>query len=186
MPGTKKAAARTAESYAHPEARALLRPDVGTQSQFRKTKLPARYRYDSSLSPALDWDGGAPRREEAEAKLAALRDRIGKISALLDSGGGDLADARAELTAARGEAEALAALSRPFLDWAGKAERLSFDVPTRSNPSIRRGRSTRSCRPSTAGWSRASAKPCGSIPAPGRRPSARASKRGAGRAPPRR
>ncbi len=130
MPGTKKAAARTAESYAHPEARALLRPDVGTQSQFRKTKPPARYRYDSSLSPALDWDGGNPRREEAEAKLAALRDRIDTISALLESSDGDLAGARAELAAARGEAEALAALSEPFLDWAGKAERLSFDVPT--------------------------------------------------------
>ena len=179
MLGTKKAAARTAESYAHPEARALLRPDVGTQSQFRKTKPPARYRYDSSLSPALDWDGGNPRREEAEAKLAALRDRIGKISALLESSDGDLA-------AARGEAEALAALSEPFLDWAGKAERLSFDVPTRSIPSTRRGRSTRSSRPSTAGWSSASAKPCGPVPAPGRRPSACASKRGAGRAPLRR
>ena len=39
--------------YRHSE-RALARPDVGTQSQFRDRKPPATYRYDSSLSPVLD------------------------------------------------------------------------------------------------------------------------------------
>ena len=37
--------------------------------------------------------------------------------------GGRLAEAKAA-------AEKLKALGKPFLDWAGKAERLSFDVPT--------------------------------------------------------
>lgn len=32
------AKAKRAESYAHPEAQSLLRPDVGTQAQFRKKK----------------------------------------------------------------------------------------------------------------------------------------------------
>jgi adenine-specific DNA-methyltransferase len=43
-----------AESYKHPDAKSLMRPDVGTQAQFKKKKPPKTYRYDSSLSPALD------------------------------------------------------------------------------------------------------------------------------------
>jgi adenine-specific DNA-methyltransferase len=44
-------------TYDHPESELLLRPEVGTQAQFRKKKAPVTYRYDSSLSPALEWDG---------------------------------------------------------------------------------------------------------------------------------
>ena len=125
-----------AEGYRHPEASALLRPDVGTQAQFRKKKKPATYRYDSSLSPALDWDGQNPARERAEAKIAALQECIARLAASIgeeDAGGiadGDLAVARKELAAARAEVDELQALSKPFLNWAGKAERLSFEVPT--------------------------------------------------------
>ncbi len=66
MPAKKKRTSRagqgrSAGSYAHPEASALLRPDVGMQAQFRKKKPPATYGYDSSLSPALDWAGKAER-----------------------------------------------------------------------------------------------------------------------------
>ena len=127
---------RRAEGYRHPEASALLRPDVGTQAQFRKKKKPATWRYDSSLSPALDWDGQNPARERAEAKIAALQECIARLAAGVgegDAGGiadGDLAVLRNELAAARAEVDALQALSRPFLNWAGKAERLSFEVPT--------------------------------------------------------
>ena len=71
-PMDRKDKGRRAEGYRHPEASALLRPDVGTQAQFRKKKKPATYRYDSSLSPALDWDGQNPAREQAEAKIARV------------------------------------------------------------------------------------------------------------------
>ena len=127
---------RRAEGYKHPEASALLRPDVGTQAQFRKKKQPVTYRYDASLSPALDWDGQNPAREQAEAKIAALQDRIARLAAIVEQGNDeglserDLTIARDELAAAREDAAGLKALSEPFLDWAGKAERLSFDVPT--------------------------------------------------------
>ena len=127
---------RRAEGYRHPEASALLRPDVGTQAQFRKKKKPATWRYDSSLSPALDWDGQNPARERAEAKIAALQECIARLAAGVgegDAGGiadGDLAVLRNELAAARADIDELQALSRPFLNWAGKAERLSFEVPT--------------------------------------------------------
>ena len=129
---------RSTKSYAYPEASALLRPDVGTQAQFRKKKPPATYRYDSSLSPALDWDQQNPAREQAEAKLAALTDRIEQISAIVASDDGrgdgippgDLSEIRKELAAAREDVAGLEALSEPFLNWAGKAERVSFNVPT--------------------------------------------------------
>lgn len=88
-----------------------MRPDVGTQAQFRKKKAPATYRYDSSLSPALDWDSQNPAREQGEALIAQIRNAT-------------------TLEEAKAAADKLAALGRPFLDWTGKAERLSFDVPT--------------------------------------------------------
>src|SRR4029453_10036775 len=56
---------RKAETSRH-EEEALLRPDVDTQAQFRKKKPPKIYRYDSSRSPALDWDGGNWAREYGE------------------------------------------------------------------------------------------------------------------------
>jgi adenine-specific DNA-methyltransferase len=99
-----------AKSYTHPEATSLLRPDVGVQKQFRKKKPPKTYRYDPSLSPALVWDE-QPAREQGEAL-------IGRI---LEAG---------SLEEAKAAAAELRAMSRPFLDWAGKAERQAFEVPT--------------------------------------------------------
>jgi hypothetical protein len=60
-----------AESYTHPEATSALRPDVGVQAQFRKKKPPRTYRYDSSLSPSLEWDE-QPAREQGEALIAGI------------------------------------------------------------------------------------------------------------------
>jgi adenine-specific DNA-methyltransferase len=53
----KNSNGNAAKSYKHPEAESLMRPDVGTQAQFKKRKEPKKYRYDSSLSPALEYDG---------------------------------------------------------------------------------------------------------------------------------
>jgi adenine-specific DNA-methyltransferase len=51
-----KSAAKSNQTapYKYPEAKSLMRPEVGTQAQFKKKKPPKAYRYDSSLSPALD------------------------------------------------------------------------------------------------------------------------------------
>jgi hypothetical protein len=97
--------------YKHPEASSLLRPEVGTQPQFRRKKPPVTYRYDSSLSPALDWDGQNSTREQGEALIREI----------LETG---------SLEAAKAAASKLKAISKPLLNWAGKAERLSFTVPT--------------------------------------------------------
>src|SRR5437870_3077580 len=101
---------KRAEAYQHDE-KASLRPEVGTQAQFKKKLPPKTYRYDSSLSPALDWDGQNPAREQGEALLRqALEAKT--------------------LEEAKAAASKLKAMSKPFLNWAGKAERLSFEVPT--------------------------------------------------------
>jgi len=123
--GRPPAEPQQAESYRHPTAESLLRPDVGTQPQFRKKKPPVTYRYDSSLSPALDWDGQNPAREQGEALIA----EIAAQTAALKTAKTD-AERQAALAAIEAAAQTLRSLSKPFLNWAGKAERLSFDVPT--------------------------------------------------------
>jgi adenine-specific DNA-methyltransferase len=102
-----------AKSYDFPgeDEKALMRPDIGTQAQFKKKKEPRKYRYDSSLSPSLDWDGQNPAREQGEALIKEILDAQ-------------------SIEQAKAAADKLRRISKPFLNWAGKAERLSFDVPT--------------------------------------------------------
>jgi adenine-specific DNA-methyltransferase len=134
---TKKNAKRAGvkappETYRHPEASSLLRPDVGTQAQFKKKKPPITYRYDSSLSPVLEWDGQNSARERGEELIARIM-----TAGINETKLGELENPEAHIEALEAEIEKtkaagreLQALSRPFLNWAGKAERLSFEVPT--------------------------------------------------------
>src|SRR4030042_4770522 len=70
------------ETYRHPTAESLMRPEVGTQAQFRKKKPPVTYRYDSSLSPVLEWDGQNPAREQGEALIVKLYDVTASLAEL--------------------------------------------------------------------------------------------------------
>jgi adenine-specific DNA-methyltransferase len=63
-----------ADSYRHPEAESPARPEAGTQAQFKKKKAPARYRYDSSLSPVMEWDGQNSARELGEWLLSLIEE----------------------------------------------------------------------------------------------------------------
>jgi adenine-specific DNA-methyltransferase len=126
----KPPAAKREADYRHPEAETPLRPDVGTQAQFRKKKPPVTYRYDSSLSPALDWDGQNPARERGEA---AIREILDIDTAAIDAAATPdevKKAARAVVANAKAAAGKLKRLGKAFLNWTGKAERLSFDVPT--------------------------------------------------------
>ncbi len=131
---TQAAALQEAQAYRHPEAESPLRPDVGTQSQFKKKKPPVTYRYDSSLSPALSWDGQNPARELGEW-LVGLIEKAADLPPphVFDKPqefkhGDDLIIAT--VRSLKDAVDQLKRLGKPFLDWAGKAERLSFDVPT--------------------------------------------------------
>ena len=46
----RPAMSRVAEPYLHTQE-TPMRPEVGTQAQFKKRKAPKTYRYDSSLDP---------------------------------------------------------------------------------------------------------------------------------------
>jgi adenine-specific DNA-methyltransferase len=122
------------KTYSHPTETAPLRPDIGTQAQFRKRKESARYRYNSSLSSALDWDGQNPAREDGEARIAkAEQELAGAKKNLADTAEPkpeQIEAAKAHVAAAQEAIQELKAMSKPFLNWAGKAERLSFDVPS--------------------------------------------------------
>lgn len=102
---------KVARDYRHKE-KALLRPESGAQDVFpdAKRQAPKTWRYDSSLSPELTWDEAEVRREG---------ERL--IQEIVNSD---------NLDKAKQAAEKLKNLSRPFLNWAGKAERGSFTVPT--------------------------------------------------------
>jgi len=121
-------------TYKHTEAKALLRPDVGTLPQFKKKKPPVTYRYDSSLAPELNWDGQNPAREVGEWLIACIEEasrlepphKFPEPKELRDANGSLLM----RVVGLDDAVEHLKRLSRPFLDWSGKAERLSFDVPT--------------------------------------------------------
>ena len=127
-------AGKVAERYTHPDQTSPMRPDVGTQAQFRKKKAPRTYRYDSSLSPSLDWDGHNGARELGEW-LLGLVSRASSLKAPHEfekpqefkSSEGEVILSVRGLS---GAVEQLKRLSKPFLNWTGKAERLSFEVPT--------------------------------------------------------
>ena len=133
-----KSKSKKAEPYRHAEATSLMRPDVGTQAQFKKKKPPKTYRYDSSLSPALEWDAQNPACEQGEALIAQLERHIEELrtASLPSPSGRGQGEGAVESEVARTLRQAeetlrrLKALGKPFLNWAGKAERLSFDVPT--------------------------------------------------------
>ncbi|MBN8284055.1 hypothetical protein [Zoogloea sp.] len=108
-PKASKSSTRV-EPYEHSTPKAPLRPDVGTQAQFKKKLPPKTYRYDSSLNPALDWDNN-PVRTIGEALIKKIQDAK-------------------SIDEAKAAAAELRRMSKPFLNWAGKAERLSFEVPT--------------------------------------------------------
>ncbi|HLC41362.1 MAG TPA: site-specific DNA-methyltransferase [Methylomirabilota bacterium] len=107
----KSTKAKLAKNYRHPESESLMRPEVGTQAQFKKKLPPKKYRYDDSLSPSLEWDGQNPARDQGETAIREILEAQ-------------------TIEQAKVAAAKLKAISRPFLNWAGKAERLSFDVPT--------------------------------------------------------
>jgi adenine-specific DNA-methyltransferase len=132
-------AATQTGSYKHTEPKALLRPEIGVQnyaaSQGKFRRGPTKYRYDDSLAPELTWDSQNPARERGEAliaKISTLTTAMQKLPPPRAEGWGEGVTAQFqtlihELTTAT---KALKALSQPFLNWSGKAERVSFNVPT--------------------------------------------------------
>lgn len=124
--------AASTRRYEHRQE-ATARPEIGAAPRFKAKAPPVTYRYDSSLAPALDWDTN-PARETAAFLLRCIEDAAALPAPHEFSGPRELKGADgAALLRIGGLQDAVATLKRmqaPFLDWAGKAERQSFEVPT--------------------------------------------------------
>lgn len=107
----------------------VQRPDVGVEAQFSNKKAPKTYRYDSSLAPELSWDESAD-RAFAEWLLALVADSAetgeAKVFAAPQvwKGNGEGFSSLSQCVAR------LRSLTKPFLNWTGKAERQQVIVPT--------------------------------------------------------
>src|SRR5205807_10190247 len=60
-----------------------MRPEVGTQAQFKKKLPPKKYRYDDSLAPSLEWDGQNPARERGEEQIARTEQELAEAQKAL-------------------------------------------------------------------------------------------------------
>jgi len=109
------------KSYGHKDAEGLLRPDVGLQAQFKEKRPPKTYRYDPSIDPELSWGINAD-RERAEALIAEVEELTEKLSENED----DPAKQEGLLAQIRTATDKLKRMSEPFLNWAGKTERIEL------------------------------------------------------------
>jgi adenine-specific DNA-methyltransferase len=117
-----------ASVYKHGEE-AVQRPDVGVEAQFSNKKAPKTYRYDSSLSPELAWDESAERAyAEWLLGLIATAAEQGEAKAFAQPQVWQGTEER--FTSVSQCVARLQSLTKPFLNWAGKAERQQVSVPT--------------------------------------------------------
>lgn len=115
-------------AYAHADE-AVLRPDVGVEAQFSHRKPPKTYRYDSSLAPELAWDENGE-RPFAEWLLNLVADAAEKGEATVFAEPQVWQGTEERFTSLSQCAARLRSLTKPFLNWAGKAERQQISVPT--------------------------------------------------------
>lgn len=130
--GTDVAKARVVQEqttdYQHHQE-VVQRPDVGVQDQFSAKKPPKMYRYDSSLDPALSWDENRD-RELAEWLLGLVQRCATDGEAATFKVPQVWAGGSVRVESLKATADLLQALTKPFLNWSGKAERHQISVPT--------------------------------------------------------
>lgn len=107
----------------------VQRPDVGVEAQFSNKKAPKSYRYDSSLAPELAWDENGA-RDFAEWLLALIANAADKGEAAIFAQPQVWQGTEERFTSLSQCAARLRSLTKPFLNWAGKAERQQISVPT--------------------------------------------------------
>jgi adenine-specific DNA-methyltransferase len=117
----------TAE-YRHRDE-AVQRPDAGVQDQFQAKKPPRVYRYDSSLDPSLSWDEQRERDlGEWLLNLIVRASKEGETAVFAEpqiwKGGG------IRVASVVDAVQMVQQIAKPYLNWAGKAERYEIRVPT--------------------------------------------------------
>ncbi|WP_205780908.1 hypothetical protein [Methylocaldum sp. 14B] len=114
-------------AYQHSQ-QSVQQPDVGIEAQFPNKKAPKTYRYDSSLAPELCWDENAERPfAEWLLNLVAEAAEKGESDVFAQR---QLWEGTQEKFSSLSQCAArLKSLTKPFLNWAGKAERQQISVP---------------------------------------------------------
>ena len=126
------AQSKATESYKH-NAKAIGRPTAGVEPHFKDahgTRKPVAYRYDSSLAPEMKWDE-SPARDMGEWLLGVIAGAIKKGIVTFDPGDAPTWKGTGEsFDSVQMCIEKLRSLSKPFLDWTGKAEQHEVRIPT--------------------------------------------------------
>ena len=117
-----------ASPYKHAQE-SVQRPDVGIEAQFAHKKAPRTYRYDSSLAPELSWDESAD-RALAEWLLGLIAEAAEKGEAKVFVEPQVWQGSEERFSSLSQCADRLRSLTKPFLNWSGKAERHQVSVPT--------------------------------------------------------
>ena len=117
-----------ASPYKHAQE-SVQRPDVGIEAQFTHKKPPRTYRYDSSLAPELAWDESAD-RAFAEWLLGLIVEAAEKGESKVFAEPQVWRGTEERFTSLSQCAARLRSLTKPFLNWSGKAERQQVSVPT--------------------------------------------------------
>jgi adenine-specific DNA-methyltransferase len=117
-----------ASVYKHNQE-SVQRPDVGVEAQFSNKKTPKTYRYDSSLAPELSWDESAD-RAFAEWLLGLIAEAAEKGEDAVFSAPQIWKGTEERFTSLSQCVSRLRSLTKPFLEWTGKAERQQVTVPT--------------------------------------------------------
>jgi adenine-specific DNA-methyltransferase len=118
----------TASVYKHAQE-TVQRPDVGVEAQFSNKKAPKAYRYDSSLAPELSCDESAD-RAFAEWLLTLVAEAAEKGEVAVFAKPQTWKGTEETFTSLSQCAARLRSLTKPFLNWTGKAERQQVTVPT--------------------------------------------------------
>lgn len=116
------------EQYRHTNE-AVQRPDVGVQDQFQAKKPAKTYRYDSSLDPAFSWDEQRE-RDLGEWLLGLIERAAREGDKAVFAEGQDWKGGGVRVTSTGDAVRVLRDIAKPFLNWAGKAERHQINVPT--------------------------------------------------------
>ena len=118
----------SSSAYKHSQ-KSVQRPDVGVEAQFPNKKAPKTYRYDSSLAPELCWDENGE-RPFAEWLLNLVAEAAEKGESVVFEEPQVWEGTEEKFTSLSQCAARLKSLTKPFLNWAGKAERQQISVPT--------------------------------------------------------
>ena len=126
--------------YEHSDKERLNNPPVGLVNEQRDPSYGKKkqYKYDPHIDPELQWDQENSKiRDQIESSLKAQQvalDMLKEQFHTMEEAGNieeeQLEKLQGQIAILEKEINTLKKAQEPYLNWAGKAERISFEVPT--------------------------------------------------------